>query len=152
MSALGKLCAKFRDRGCRNIRALVINTTVEEWDYDRQTMWSLGHLARELKLGYLRRFSDADSEYLIENSIPPEAVESVLSLTQIAKKVPDDLQLSVSDETLEERWIEGLVKQSEYLKSWKAKRGVGKELEEEGNRKRARGFGKTVVIGSRPGA
>ncbi|KAK5652867.1 hypothetical protein OQA88_9533 [Cercophora sp. LCS_1] len=147
--ALGRLCAKLRERGCRNIRALKINVNDPGWDRDKQRIWSLKHLVREFGLRKPSGFSDWESEYLMENSIRPGAIKTILTLREMDRMTPLDLSLNQSDASLEQKWVERRNKRKQYTVVWRENKGTEQGTVEQGSRKRARGFGKTLVIGSR---
>jgi len=67
----GRVAMNYETRGYRDVKIQKIRTKGEGWNHKVQRMWNLGALVSWFKLTFREYYRN---EYLIENSIPPEAV------------------------------------------------------------------------------
>jgi len=142
-----KYCEVFRSRGLRDIQVLKIRTSGPEWDHGLQRLWSTAVLAHSFQLRNLNTF---EHEYVIENSIPPEAVVSRMNLSDMEQMTGHDFKLAIEDAVKAEKFKEAREKKNVYTKNAAGKRKAERDPDAEPvDRTLSKGFGKLVIIGGK---
>ncbi|KAK0641928.1 hypothetical protein B0T16DRAFT_461952 [Cercophora newfieldiana] len=140
-------CESYRDHGYDGIELLKIKTSGPEWDHKKQRLWKLAHLASTF--GF-RVTSRNDHEYLIENSIPPDAVVRRWGLRDVERRTGHDFELDIDASVKAERYLERCASKNDWARAARRKRMAEEgQIAEPIDRTRSRGFGKLVVVGAK---
>lgn len=140
-------CHRFRQQGLRNIRVLKIRTTGPGWDPSTQRIWSAKHLIAAFSLGKHERCT---WEYLIENSIPREAVVQTIDLREMERLTGEDFDLGTPDREKRSAYRGRREEVNEAAREARAVRSHRRALHrEERDRTRSVGFGCLLEMGKR---
>ncbi|ETS87583.1 hypothetical protein PFICI_01411 [Pestalotiopsis fici W106-1] len=81
------VAASYQARGYNNVKVTRVDTQGEGWDRERQKIWRVASLVNALKYPGLAGRDVLMHEYLIENSVPEEAIESFNWLALVKKSL-----------------------------------------------------------------